>query len=107
MLTRTSEYYKSESQQKITSLNLSEFMIAVILEMSHSKATKRLEQEHALLTKICDSLSVTLILTECEKEYVGQHLDKMYIEFEPMIVSEQFEGASTAANSYPRLYHDA
>ncbi|CAG8608507.1 6088_t:CDS:10, partial [Dentiscutata heterogama] len=93
-LEKTRQYYASESADVISNDNISQYM---------KKANERLEQEVARNLKYCHPDSHSIIIRECETQYVAVHQSRIHGEFEAMISNEKYEDCTMAYNLLSRI----
>ncbi|CAG8505419.1 9997_t:CDS:10, partial [Scutellospora calospora] len=93
-LEKTKQYYERESAAVISNDNISQYM---------KKANERLEQEVARNLKYCHPDSHSIIIKECETQYVAMHQSRIHGEFEAMISNEKYEDCTMAYNLLSRI----
>ena len=65
-----------------------------------------MEDEKLFLEKICFDESVALVIKECELKIIEDQKEKMYAEFERMIIGKLYQGFKDFLFIY-RLYTNA
>ncbi|CAG8780117.1 17510_t:CDS:10, partial [Gigaspora margarita] len=93
-LEKTRQYYARESAEVISNDNISQYM---------KKANERLEQEKARNVKYCHPDSHSIIIRECETQYVAVHQSRIHGEFEAMISNERDEDCTMAYSLLSRI----
>ncbi|KAG0368158.1 Cullin-2 [Gamsiella multidivaricata] len=81
-IAQTKAYYKAESNIKLSSCTISQYMRSAI---------DRLAQEGIRNTRYCHPTSHARIIQECEAQYISEHRKSIQTEFERMIASERME----------------
>lgn len=59
-------------------------------------AQKRLDLELALLNRICDPESSSIIMEQVNFQYITAHKDRLSVDFEILLKDEQFEDCTRA-----------
>ncbi|KAJ3328293.1 hypothetical protein HDU76_010208 [Blyttiomyces sp. JEL0837] len=95
-LDRTRSYYQSESNNVMSSSDVSGFM---------KKAFDRLEEESTRIRKLCHSSSYTKAMKECEAQYIALHQSRILADFQSMVEKERIHDCSLAYELLTRIEH--
>ncbi|KAG0230091.1 Cullin-2 [Mortierella sp. GBA43] len=94
-ISQTREYYMAESNIKLSTCTISQYM---------KMAINRLSQEAARNTRYCHRTSHARVIQECESQYVAEHQKSIQTEFEKMVANERTEenGISPLLETFER-----
>ncbi|KAG0209305.1 Cullin-2 [Mortierella sp. GBA30] len=93
-ITQTKAYYKLESNIKMSSCSISQYMRSAI---------DRLTQEGTRNHRYCHPTSHARVIQECETQYISEHQGSIQSEFERMIASERTEDCMMAYSLLSRI----
>ncbi|TPX34674.1 hypothetical protein SmJEL517_g02760 [Synchytrium microbalum] len=93
-LAQTREYYETESNTVISTLNISGYMF---------KANTRLQEEVIRNQRYCDAMSHDKIIRECEAQYIAAHQQRVHAHFESMVEHENTSDCNMAYNLLSRI----
>ncbi|KAF9951080.1 Cullin-2 [Mortierella alpina] len=93
-IAQTKTYYKLESNIKMSSCSISQYMRSAI---------DRLAQEGTRNSRYCHPTSHARIIQECETQYISEHQGSIQSEFERMIASERTEDCTMAYSLLSRI----
>ncbi|KAF9333405.1 Cullin-2 [Podila minutissima] len=93
-IAQTKAYYKMESNIKLSSCTISQYMRSAI---------DRLAQEVSRNSRYCHPTSHARIIRECETQYISEHQTNIQSEFERMIANERTEDCTMAYSLLSRI----
>ncbi|KAG0288182.1 Cullin-2, partial [Dissophora globulifera] len=93
-IAQTKAYYKAESNIKLSSCTISQYM---------KSAIDRLAQEGARNSRYCHPTSHARIIQECETQYISEHQKSIQSEFESMIANERTQDCTMAYSLLSRI----
>ncbi|KAF9427117.1 Cullin-2 [Podila epigama] len=93
-IAQTKAYYKMESNIKMSSCNISQYM---------RSALERLSQEVSRNSRYCHPTSHARVIQECETQYISEHQKSIQAEFEKMIANERTDDCTLAYSLLSRI----
>ncbi|KAF9116089.1 Cullin-2 [Mortierella sp. AM989] len=91
---QTKAYYKAESNIKLSSCDISQYM---------RSAMDRLAQEGVRNSRYCHPTSHARIIQECETQYISEHQKSIQSEFERMIAHEKTDDCTMVYSLLSRI----
>ncbi|KAG0343849.1 hypothetical protein BG004_004956 [Podila humilis] len=93
-IAQTKAYYKMESNIKLSSCTISQYMRSAI---------DRLSQEVSRNGRYCHPTSHARVIQECETQYIAEHRTNIQSEFQNMIAHEKTEDCTMAYSLLSRI----